>query len=215
MYEEVHFSSVQSLMKPGDLFFDIGACDGQTSVLIADKVGPSNVVIIEPAEKNWSYIKNFWYGHFTEVPRATYAGFLEANDKPGQDCHSVVFQKNWPNEVAYPLVTEGELEFRWLHYRDVDPGVAARPAMKLDTLASIVGIPAGFTLDVEGAEFLVLKGAEKTLKENHPLVWVSIHPAFMQERFQTNPSTLHNFMADLGYKGTLLTSDHEEHWLFL
>lgn len=209
MYEEIHFRSVQQSLKPGDLTYDIGAYDGTTSVLIAEAVGHENVVIIEPAEVNWGNIKK----NFGGIPAACFPGFLDSHDKEGSADH-VVFNA-FPPESSAPELAEDRLEFRWLHYRDVDPMVANLPALSLDNLAIMIATPvAGLTMDVEGAEFEVLRGAAGVLSHYHPLVWVSVHPEFMVERFATQPQQLFEFMRSLGYESELLTKDHEEHWKF-
>ncbi len=69
-------------------------------------------------------------------------------------------------------------------------------------------------IDVEGAELLVLQSAERLLKETRPLVWISIHPEFMKARYGHDDVAVHEFMAELGYRGTFLGTDHEDHWFF-
>jgi len=209
MYEEIHFRSVQQSLQPGALTYDIGAYDGTTSVLIAEAVGHENVVIIEPANVNWGNIKK----NFQHSPHASFPGFLDSVDNP-QSVGRIALG-SFPPESSAPELDESKLEFRWLHYRDVDPSVDLIPALTVDTLASIVGAPKGMTMDVEGAEFAVLQGAIETLKQHHPLVWVSVHPAFMVERFGIQPQELFEFMRQLGYAPELLTKDHEEHWKFV
>lgn len=212
MYEDQHFRSLQSRLIRGQCVYDIGSHDGLTSVLVADAVGPENVVIIEPSEVNWSYIKKTWHESYASAPRATFPGFMDATDKIGFNDN--VWHNAFPPESDRPLCDKERLEFRWMHYRNVCSIVASRPSLTIDTLVKLTEVPRGITMDVEGAEFLVLKGAEHTLRVHRPLVWVSLHPDFMKDRFHTSASALFEFMKSLGYTAVFLASDHEEHWLF-
>jgi hypothetical protein len=67
---------------------------------------------------------------------------------------------------------------------------------------------------VEGAELLVLKGAEKTLKEHHPNIWVSVHPDMLISLYDQTKEDVLFFMDSCGYDAELLAIDHEEHWIF-
>jgi len=207
MYEEILFTDIRSTMSPGDLFFDIGAYDGQTSVLVGERVGYENVVIIEPSEVNWANIRE----RYRETPRASFPGFLSSDDKPASILDVVMH--GWPEEAEHMLMPEEKLEFRWLHYRGTSDICGERPWIKLDTLVKRTGAPKGFVMDVEGAELKVLQGAAHTLI-SHPFVWVAIHPRFMEERFGDNADALHELMAKAGYREKLLWSGHEEHWRF-
>jgi hypothetical protein len=45
-------------------------------------------------------------------------------------------------------------------------------------------------------------------------VWVSVHPDMMLRDYGTEAEELHAFMADHGYTGEHLATDHEQHWFF-
>ncbi len=70
------------------------------------------------------------------------------------------------------------------------------------------------TIDVEGSEFEVLKGAEQTIRKDRPLLYVSVHPEFMFRMFNQYTAELVKFVEDLGYKHEILAFDHEFHFLF-
>ena len=71
------------------------------------------------------------------------------------------------------------------------------------------------TIDVEGSEFEVLKGAEKVLMEDKPHVFVSVHPEFMFHQFNQYTAELVGFMKDRGYSFKILAFDHEFHFYFI
>jgi FkbM family methyltransferase len=210
-YEPEYIQSIRSILRPGMLTYDIGAYDGITSVLIAEAVGGENVVLVEPAEMNWATTQAYWNAHKLPSPKATYSGFLTNSDKANLNLREVINLGAFPRESSKYPVSQGEehLRFRTIHSPD------EQPFIKFDTLAGVVGAPAAIAMDVEGAEFLVLLGAEKSLREHNPIVWVSIHPAFMKERFNHDPENLREYMRSLGYRDVLVKIEHEEHWQFL
>lgn len=211
-YEARTFASMRERLKPGDLVYDIGAYEGLTSGFIAEIVGAPNVVMIEPADANWGNIKSYWEQNGLAMPRATFAGFIQDVDNHMTDPAESIHIGKWPKESASPILDREMLQFQWLHYERLNS--VKRAALTIDTMAKVLGPPAGILMDVEGAELLALRGGEKTFREHHPFVWVSVHPQFMQERFQHSAESLHQFMIDLGYTGTLLCADQEEHWKY-
>lgn len=214
-YEPQNFQSVRETLKPGDIVYDVGAYDGITSAILAEIVGPENVVIIEPGEMNWATIKAYWDAHGFAPPRATFAGFADEHDKPYLSPLSVVHRGEFPPEALQFPVSDHEegLNFRFLNDRNTSEA-AARPSLRLDTISPIAGMPAGIVMDVEGAEFHALAGAINILEFSHCPVWVSIHPEFMKQRFGHDELWLHQFMFDRGYTGAMLSTYQEQHWLF-
>ncbi|MFZ2303670.1 MAG: FkbM family methyltransferase [Minisyncoccia bacterium] len=64
----------------------------------------------------------------------------------------------------------------------------------------IVEMPALIKIDVEGAEFLVIEGAKKLLKNNHPILLIEIHSIF-------NMLKVGEDLKELGYKIELLKEE--------
>jgi hypothetical protein len=73
-------------------------------------------------------------------------------------------------------------------------------------------VPNAITIDVEGAEYLVLKGAENTLKKGVQ-VWVSEHDD-LAENQGIDKYAASEYMAELGYKREWLGTDHEGHYRY-
>ena len=58
------------------------------------------------------------------------------------------------------------------------------PQIKIDDIVAQTGlVPDHISVDCEGSDWEVLKGAEQTLKEHKPKLWISIHPEFMFRMF--------------------------------
>lgn len=214
-YDKATFDVVRTKLLQGDLVYDVGAYDAITSVIVSEIVGPSNVVVIEPAEMNWGTIRAYWSENTSGPPRATFAGFLSDTDT-SEAVKDLVFKSAYPPEADWypPSDFEEHSNFRLLNDRGKLAEVTKLPQMRLDTMVSVVGPPRGVLVDVEGAEFLVLRGAEQTIIKHHPIFWISIHPKFMVDRFGHSPDVLHRYMKNLGYTSTLIADDHEQHWMF-
>jgi len=88
------------------------------------------------------------------------------------------------------------------------------PVYTLDELLGESDTAAGpFLLkcDVEGAELLVLRGAERFLQRAAPYILLSVHPPTLPEYGHTKDD-VRNFLHRLGYGISLVAVDHEEHW---
>jgi FkbM family methyltransferase len=203
--KECHLS-MQKWLKPGMVLYDIGAFDGWQSAVFSQMVGgPKNMVLIEPVTEMWSNTRETWLQNGLEPPAASFVGFAGDYDTP----FATVWRNEWPGGVDYSQMLKA-IKFKLMHEH-----ADSTECLKVDTIAEFTPPPAALHIDVEGAGLKVLKGAEKTLRMLRPLVWIALHPEFMVKRFGTDPEELHEFMAEIGYRGELLAIDHEHHWLFL
>jgi hypothetical protein len=97
-----------------------------------------------------------------------------------------------------------------------DPGHQEQgiPTITIDQIGQWMKVDA-ITVDVEGAEFEVMKGAELTLRKERPLVWLSVHPDLMQRDYGVeHVEELFDFMTSCGYGREYLGTDHEQHHFF-
>jgi FkbM family methyltransferase len=65
--------------------------------------------------------------------------------------------------------------------------------------------------DVEGAELLVLYGAEKLLQKNSPTLLLSVHPPALPN-YGHSTEDVRKYLERFGYTIQVLAIDHEEHW---
>jgi FkbM family methyltransferase len=65
--------------------------------------------------------------------------------------------------------------------------------------------------DVEGAELLVLRGAETFLRRVAPALSLSVHPPALPSHGHSR-ADVEAFLKRLGYVVRVLAVDHEEHW---
>lgn len=202
-WEAERIYSMRKHLKQGDIFFDIGTEQGWCNLVYAQIVGGENMVLIEPTKEFWSNIKTLWEKNRDDRPLAFYDGLFSniTNDDRKAFNH-------------YPESSYGDLIDR-NKYQYIHENTDGVPEMRLDDFVARTGIvPNVLNIDVEGAELLVLKGAEQTLKTHKPKIYLSIHDDLGRKDYQTTPDDTINFLTELGYKGTHLATNHEAHWYF-
>lgn len=66
--------------------------------------------------------------------------------------------------------------------------------------------------DVEGAELLVLRGAERFLREASPVLLLSVHLPHMLAEYGHTQEQVRDLLVSSGYSIKVVAIDHEEHW---
>lgn len=204
-WEAERLDSMHARLRPGDVVYDVGAEEGDLPALWAS--WGCQVVLFEPNARVWPNIRFIFEANGLPVPLACWAGFAAERSGVGTKPTEVSW-RTWPRCADGPVI--GDHGFLNLCER---PDVGR---LALDDAAGFMRIPPpdAITIDVEGAELRVLRGASELLLHRRPLVWVSIHPEFMDEMYGDHPADLHAYMAEHGYEGQHLATDHEQHWLF-
>lgn len=200
-WETERFRSMEENLKPGMVLFDVGAFDGWQSAIHSKFVGENNIVLIEPVAENWPNIRATWEANWLKMPLVTYMGFI------GPEI------KNMPtiNKHLWPMGPDYSKLIAVTKFQHLNENADTRPSFPLDNL-SVSAKPDALNIDVEGAELIVLESAAKTLREYNPLIWLSVHPEFMRERYGHQPEQVAEFLRSLGYKAEYLGEDHEQHW---
>lgn len=193
-----------------DVVYDIGAEEGDFPALWAS--WGAEVVMVEPNPRVWPNIRAiFEANELTGHVLGWHVGFAgevarEASDEwEWQTTRGP--HNGWP-ECAYGPVI-GDHGFLVLPER---PEV---PVVTIDGLAVQFDPPTVITIDVEGAELTVLRGARQVLSVDRPAVFVSVHLdlPWVDEKYPGDTGDkVAEFMTGLGYEGRHLATDHEEHW---
>jgi FkbM family methyltransferase len=207
VWERARFHSMRDHLNKGDVLFDVGTEQGWCNLIYAQFVGPENMVLIEPTQEFWPNIKATWERNFGDVgPKGTIATLL--SDKNVGRLPRLRKAVDWPSGADGPLIDRNKYQYVHEH----SDGIRE---MTLDTLvARSHVVPDAITMDVEGAEILVVRGAAETLREHHPKVWISIHDDLGERDYGTRPGDVLELMESLGYTGQWLGTDHESHWRF-
>ena len=203
-WEVERILSMRKNLAKGDVLFDIGTEQGWCNLAYADMVGAENMVLIEPTQEFWGNIRTLWEKNYDKKPLAFYDGFF--SDKT-TDSRNVDFTK-WVKASKNDIIDRNKYQYIHDNYEKV-------PEITLDDYVAKTGIiPNAITMDTEGSELLILRGAINTLKQNNLKVWVSIHDDLGLENYGIKDTDTVEFLESLGYKGEFLAKDHEQHWYF-
>lgn len=204
-WEATRLTSMRALLEPGMVIYDVGSEMGDLSALYA--LWGCDVVLCEANPKAWPWARlTFEANELTS--RATWWGFVSDTEASGATGGLPYDDADWPAAAYGPL--EPETGFVTHHERGPEWATTT-----IDMLSGVLdGDPDAITVDVEGHELKVMRGAEQTLHGHRPLVWLSVHPDFMAEQGDT-VSDLDEFMFSCGYVERFLSTDHERHMLYL
>jgi FkbM family methyltransferase len=203
-WERERMESILSTLQDGDCLYDIGAEHGWMTAIYAQRVGGENMVVVEPSPEFWPNIRLCFEQNQLGQPLFCWEGFAGAEEI--NLTGSGAYKNRWPKSSQGPETHDR------MPYRHPNHHSELIPTTTIDRIARTIRPPDGITIDVEGAELLVLEGAKYTLEMDRPYVWCSVHPDLMLKDFDTDEDLLHRFMQDQGYDGRLLRHDHEYHW---
>jgi len=173
---------IESHVKPGSTFIDIGANFGLHTMLAAHYAGESGkVYAFEPVPANNSLLRrNLVLNGFSdrcEVFACALAGEggheIEMTVEPGLSPAASLRENFHGEKIKVPV-------------RTLD-----------DCLPADAPIPDLVKIDVEGAEHEVLKGAVKTLRKGPDLL-IEVH-SFALPSFDSSPEALQEYLANFGY----------------
>ena len=199
-WEKPRLESMHKHLGKDDVLYYIGAEEGDMPALC--QMWGARVVMFEPDYKVWANIKAIWKANKLEDPWC-WAGF--ASDKNS----GMALYKGFYKFKGEIITDHGFMELRNRN----------APEITVDKLNDDLSYNHGLkitalSLDVEGSEWLVLKGAEKTLREYHPKIWLSVHPEIMLDHFGQKQEEMRKWIKSLGYKETFLENDHEIHLFY-
>lgn len=174
---------IKTLVKPGDTFLDIGANIGFFTLNASRLVGPSGrVVSIEPSQRTAAkLLTNVLANHAANVLVLT----IGAGDESKLEFLNIARRDNAGASSIRPI--QGATGKESIAIARMD-----------DVLEALDIIPDIIKVDIEGAEFLALKGLRRTLAAHHPVLIVELRELFLQEMGISRESIV-EFLSELGY----------------
>lgn len=202
------FFDIANQEKP--VVYDVGTEEGDMTGLYSQ--WGAEVHAFEPNPLVWPNIRAIWEANRLKDLAGYFVGFCAADtDRHPENIEPIIAE---PDRDGWPACAYGELignhGFRTIFERSGDT-----PRIKIDDYVQDHTPPTLITMDVEGAEFEVLKGAEQTIIDYMPNIYISVHPEFMFAGFDTYEADMHLWLRQRGYIGTHLAYDHEHHWKYV
>lgn len=199
-WEKPRLAHMHATTRPGDRVLYIGAEEGEMCALL--QMWGAQVFLVEPNEAVWPNIRAIWTANQLPDPAGVYVGFC--GREPAENHLDGYPEGVWPACADGPLI--GDHGFKELR----DPGT--RPITSVDGIGYT---PDMISLDVEGAEWEVLQGAEFTIKAARPRIYLSLHPEFLFDQYGGKYSfEVRRWIIDQGYRETLLDYQHEVHLVY-
>lgn len=188
--------------------WDVGAEEGDMPALY--QTWGADVYLIEPNPRVWPNIRAIWEANQLEGPAGWYVGLV--GDKPHMPDRSDVDDTptaGWPACAFGPVIVDHG-------FRHLKDGQGHTPTTTLDILRDSGWNPPDIvTMDVEGGELSVLRGAAAMLRRWKPILFVSVHPAFMRDMYGHDAyDVLRLLCGEYGYTADLVADEHEAHWMF-
>ena len=165
----------------GGDFIDVGAHEGSYSLILANKS--------QPNARFHAFEPHLAYYHRLQANMAAIAE-MYPNIRPASFCAAVGDGRGI--EITFPM---GETYHPQVRCSDRDTGPKS---VDLDSYVNAMGLqPAFIKIDVEGAEYFVLRGAQKTLAHHQPVVMLEFHPQFQPS--DVAPDACSAIMKGAGY----------------
>ncbi len=188
MSEPEQTSAFVGTLKHGQVFFDIGANVGYYTILGGRIVGSQGKVFaFEPVVRNVAYL----YQH-TVLNKASNVTIISA---ACSDSLSLSIISAGPNFATGHMANKIDKETG-----AYEPGFPVL-TVTVDAIVQLMGVlPDVIKIDAEGAELSVLKGAQSTLREAKPTIFLSTHSDILR-------STCLEYLRGLGYAFEVLSHD--------
>lgn len=205
-WEKARLKSMHEHLGKGDNIYYIGAEEGEMPALC--QMWGADVFLFEPNPAVWPNIKAIWEANKLKIPNMI-VGFASNEDNmPETLPYDGGVTDGWPNVAHDPVI--GAHGFKELHLE-----AANYPQFKIDTVVAKTGYPpTALSIDVEGSELEVLKGARQTIATHKPKIWLSLHPEFLIQFWGIYGRDVRNYILDMGYTETLLDYQHEVHLFY-
>jgi FkbM family methyltransferase len=195
-YEPNEIRFVERTLKPGDFAIDVGAHIGVFTMQMASAVGPDGrVYAFEPFDANAALLeKSIAENEFADRIR-----FQRAAVGAACGTATLTFPVETLNSGGAYLLRAGSAPLAGNQKQEV-------PVVALDSLNMRRPVRL-IKMDVEGAEPLVVRGAERLLREDRPMILSELHPTQLERASGVTADAFLAQMNALDYRAHTLSGD--------
>lgn len=166
------------------VFADIGANIGLHTFFLKSKFKDLNVIAFEPSPYCGQYLDlSIQYNHISDIRLEKIAL---------ADTNGTLDFYNWGEEGSADSLKDTHRVSA-----DIKPNIIKVPVEKLDDIEDLPFITV-VKMDCEGAELSILKGAQKTLMKNRPLILLEFHPQ-NKAAFNVKTEDIFGFLNKMNY----------------
>lgn len=201
-WEKARLDAMHDRINNKSVVYYVGSEEGDMPALC--QLWGAKMVLFEPNPKVWSNTKAIWKANKLESPM-TFQGFCSTETR-------IIDSKNWLQK-GFPVCADDEI-IAAHGFKELDKEADSYNQIRIDDVVKQYLPPTMITIDVEGAEGHVLRGAINTLKDHKPTIVLSLHPEFLITQYKEWGAELRGWIKDLGYRETLLDYQHEVHLLY-
>ena len=195
-YELPVQEALSSLVRPGDVFYDIGANVGYFSILAGRLAGPGGAIYaFEPVPVNASLVeRNARLNHLENV----------------QVMRIAISRQTGRSELLLASYAGGAV----LKGAGIPPDFAGSITVETSTVEDLLKIrkirpPDIVKIDVEGAELDVLKGMIEVLREKRPKLIIEVDDA-NELKCEEKLAACREFLRDFRYRTKVLPNSYED-----
>ena len=207
-WETASLDSMFANLRPGMTLVDVGSEEADMAGLFAS--WGCDVVLMEPNPRVWpNAAAIFRANELEDRVKGWWVGLASDVDDFGSSLNPSGGTKGWPECANGPVISDHG-------FMSLADGRGTCAQITLDTFVKHLDVwPDAITMDVEGGEVFVARGAQALLSSDRPpLVWVSVHPEIMMHAHNVYANEFFTEFHKNGYVKTLLDWDHELHVLF-
>jgi FkbM family methyltransferase len=184
-WEKTESNFITKNLKKGDVFIDVGANIGYFS-LLASTCDPAKILAVEPLPHTFNMLNmNIEYNNLQDKIQTCNIGLAS---QPGTA------------EFTSSLGPKNHIKYKTNNIHEKEPTVR----IELDTLDNILNSSNSITkvdlikVDIEGAEYDFLLGAENTISKHKPVIMMEIEQHRLT-KFNNTAEQIFSFMNNLGY----------------
>ena len=190
VWDESVLHWITEYLKPGDIFFDVGAHQGWLSIAAARRTtSTGRVIAFEPSPASLKFLR--FHKRMNRLKQ------MEIVPK------AVTMR----DSTAAPFILEGDgdsvmnslVEIEVVKNGPRGSTVIPVEAISLDSYSKQMGlVPSMIKIDTEGSEIWVCEGAKRLLAENRPALIIATHPAWLPDG--QNIEDLFALLSGYGYR---------------